>query len=548
MSTTKALIGRGAVSAAFAVAVWLYLMPATLQGQQNGVYNSGNTVVGSTAFIDAAVYCVGTSGGSSNCYLPYSSTYPQYNIFDFCNALKGALIEAVALGGGVVDARGVVPPPGEPNGGGGYQLCYEDPFAAAGISPTSNSTPITVLLPASTILMCPPNGNWNGGWVLPNNVRISGQGESTGLFVGYSSGKPTRPCPAAPSYSSNYIIQMGPASKCVQGSNSVPCSGISVEHLTLGGPDCSGYSYFGAKGIVNNWAQDASYVNDVKLCDLSLTGLYISPTAIDSGPYTNINSTSGNSNGSSCSNGLSNSCPACIDIEAQTRGVHGATCIGGLNVSGSAGDAGIYVNASNNSISDVHFEGFYDGIEVGDTSAYVGNVTISNINGGTSAGNGPVTNVVHICGPNNNQPTLNPCATYGTGTVTDVSILGISARSGPCTTAVQDDVTGSSIAAATLGYNVSSTLPLGIYILGEESGGTTQSPQYSRFSTSPSVSTKETCSVGETQTTFVPSWGVGNTAPLSTCDTPGALYSYTGGGSGSSIWVCTINGTWADII
>jgi hypothetical protein len=193
---------------------------------------------------------------------------------------------------------------------------------------------------------------------------------------------------------------------------------------------------------------------------------------------------------------------------------------------------------------------------MGDTSASVGNVAISNVNGAYSSA-GATTNVVHVCGPNNNQPTKNPCsASTNQVTVSDVVISGVSDVNGSCTTAVQDDVTGSSIAPQTLNYNASATLPLGIYILGEEIGGTGAPGGYSRFSTSPSTFVLEEGTLCgnkyETQTTNVPVWGVGKAAPnlggSGSCFTPGALYSNVQGQAGSTLYVCTIALTWKAVI
>ena len=94
--------------------------------------------------------------------------------------------------------------------------------------------------------------------------------------------------------------------------------------------------------------------------------------APNSGPYTTINSGFSPTGvvGTGCSGGGTEVIyyPLCIDIEAQTKGVHGVTCIGPpLGATGPyPHTAGIYVNASNNTfVEDLHFERYWDGVEIG---------------------------------------------------------------------------------------------------------------------------------------------------------------------------------------
>ena len=310
-------------------------------------------------------------------------------------------------------------------------------------------------------------------------------------------------------------------------------------------------------GIVNIYAQGASFVNDVTLCDIGVTGLKITSTASGSGPYTNINFVAApgtTSSETTCSGGLGEPCTACVDIEAQTLGLHGITCIGAQDVSGvngsSSGDAAIYVNASNNSVEDVHVEAFWDAIEVGDTTAStVGNVVISNVRGsvnGNTPSLGPVTNEVHICGSNDPQSgTFGACA-ITTGTVRDVTILaandynnGINSHH---STSVLDDVTGTVIPPPS-GQTQSLAA---IYALGYQIGG--GSGGYSRFATTPSATSSGTLG------TMVPTWSVGNASVTNnSCSTPGAIYSNTDGETTpkTSVYVCTFSGSayeWEPII
>jgi hypothetical protein len=309
-------------------------------------------------------------------------------------------------------------------------------------------------------------------------------------------------------------------------------------------------------GIVNYYAQASSYVSDVSFYGIGLTGLKIESTAPNSGPYSNLDfcAAATSSSPSYCTGGTGSTatCPACVNIGAQTRGLHALTCIGEVNVSGNAsnglstnGDAAIYVNASNNTIEDLHVEGFFDGVEVGNSGSgtTVGNVVVANVTGGESS-KGKVRNTVHICGAN-----YVPGGQFGNcltpATVSDVSVLGItdgnngggggagSADAG--STSVQDDVTGTSITPPNgTGNGITTTL----YGLGEAAGS--GYPTATRFSTSPSAIN------GNTLSTMVPTWSAGGTMSTiagNSCSTPGSIYSNTEGGSNTSIYVCTYNGS-----
>jgi hypothetical protein len=179
----------------------------------------------------------------------------------------------------------------------------------------------------------------------------------------------------------------------------------------------------------------------------------------------------------------------CVEIDVQTRRLHGITC----NGNGKTGkNPGIVVNASNNSIENVFMQAFWDGIEIGNITSAVGNVVISNVEGATGTLGG-VMNTVHICGLHSGK--FGACSTTQTA-VTDVTILGATNKSGGTSLSVQDDVTGTSIAG-------SGSLTTGMYILGESVAGV----GYSRFA-SPSPSSSSTGS------TVVPTWGVGSAMAL----------------------------------
>jgi hypothetical protein len=459
------------------------LLSAQNQGD-NIVYGADGVLSHSSAFIDAASFCTSTRCLSD----------------DFCSVLASALAK-VPVNGGVVDARGVVPPPGS----SGSSSCASNPFSGL-------TNPSTVLLPAARIII-------NQTWVLPDRTRIIGVSSPGGASTAL----------VAASTLTGSMIEMGGQPPFCPGSS----TGVSVEHLRL-----DSTANTGANVIHNGCSQDLSYVNDVSMIvsttATGTTGLLVDGNAANSGPYTNL-SFSANGIGTClpCSGGL---CTACVKLQVQTRGLNVITCTGDQELSctrgsmSAAGDAAIYVQASNNSIKNVHVEGFWDAVEVGD-SANVQNIVLSNIAGGSS-GFGPVTNTVHLCGPNSNQTGVyGPCDFNG-GTVSDVTILNAVNASNQCRAVIQDDVTGSTVGLTAQPPN---TRYVGSYVLGDKIGG-----GYSRFTTSPSVqATNNTCSGQSFEVTDVPTWQVGSTTPGNSCTTPGAVYSNTAGTVGSSVYVCT---------
>jgi len=332
------MLAVGFAVAAVTVVGAVYLCSPTRSAAQsqgnNTVWASSTGTSGSAAFIDAST-CTG-----SGCT-------------DICTTINAILTSSSGFTypaqGAVVDARGIA------QNSTTALACSVNPFNGV-------TVPSTILLPASTILL-------QTSWVLPSNTRIIGEGNFTVLGVGSWSG-------------GSDLIDM-----C---STSSACSGVSIEHLKIqgeGNVNCSTTPSTNTyNGIVNNYAQVSSFVSDVTMCDIGGTGLKITSNAGGSGPYTNIDFVAApGASGASCSGGLGTPCTACVDIEAQTLGLHGVTCVGASDVSGangsSMGDAAIYVNAGNNSIEDIHVEEFWDAVEVGDISSTVGNVVISNLRG-----------------------------------------------------------------------------------------------------------------------------------------------------------------------
>jgi hypothetical protein len=481
-----------------------------IEAQQNAVWQSSTQTVASAAFIDASIY---TGTGNNT---------------DFCAKLNAALSAAASSfpQGAVIDARGLT-------------SINTNMICPLGATPWVYGSSIVTL--PSTVLLPDAEITISNTWVLPNGTRLVGaqttdaSGANNNPYPTLLAASPFTP-PTSPD-TSNAMIEMGSGATGIC-PNGGPCYGISVEHLTLDGDNITTAGGAPLNGIYNGYAQDQSYTNDLDLKNLTGTGLFVDvPSgassfggATGSGPYSTIDFTPQ----------ASASAPICVQLNAQTRGIHGATCIGSQTTApttgcGSANLAGIYVNAGNNTLDDIHIESFCDGIQVGNTTANTSNVVISNLVTAHKGANGynPTQNSIHICGPHPHSQ-FGQCATTSVN-ISDVTVLQVSATSGGTTiTGVEDDVTGTSISNT-------STVSVGIYSLGEAPSG---GYGYSRFSTSPSASSNGS----SPYSTAVPTWGVGVSVPANdNCTTPGALYSTTGGASGDAIFVCTTALVWSPI-
>lgn len=512
---------RKAAGKAFAaVALTLFAIAlaspvATAQKGQNVVYDVNNAFQPSSAWVDASAFC-GSSGGSFQCWSANA---------DVCAMIAQALTPSfIAAGGGVIDARGslylgVVAQAEQP--------CSTNPFASV---PVANIVPITVMLPASVIDL---------GFTLtiPNNVRLIGQGAQT-VF---------RKVPSQ-NFGAAMIVmgQAGCSPNDPDDQNA--CSGISVEHLQLLGDNNGSYG-----GIDNQYAQVSSYVNDVGITETPGNALTVELGAANSGPYTNLAISAHPED--ACNQGNMNH-PSCVVLNAQTAGLHGITCVGDVVTTGSNIIPGIAVNASNNSIEDVHVESYWDGIRIGDVSQGppISNVLVSNVFTSFSAycpnQNPPefVTNTVHICGnsPHNPNNTFGECTNVGSiPAVSDVTVLGVTnyldvTQNGTYpATSIQDDQTGTTIQGCS--YNTpgcAGVVATGLYSLGEPEGGGTA---HTRFTTSPANSSV----FAGNNSTVSSTWGVGTNSGIanSTCYTPGGLYSNTGAsGASDSVYICTFSG------
>jgi hypothetical protein len=498
------------------IAGWFAVFTSQMAAQSPGnktVFNSSNNFAPSTVWVDASAWW--TSSGTPDLCLwvqqniltsSYNTNYPN---------------------GTVIDARGLYP-----GIGGSYVNCSVDPFGALTVPPPST----TLLLPGGMI-------NATATWTVPNNTRIVGDEQGTKIV-------------AQTSFSgTGYIIEMGgPNAAGYDLCPSNGCTSVGLEHLFLGGGNV-------VNGIDNKYSQIGSYVNDINLFNFFLTGISIEPPsttgtypgATNSGPYSNISYVA---NGyATCTPG--SSCPLCIDLEVQTQGIHGLTCIGS-NGNGQSGNytyntpqaAGILVNASNNTIEDVHIESFWDGFEVG-LSGTVSNVLISNVTGTMTGTVGPTENTVHLCGTNYwNKGEFNQCRS--SGTVEDVTILNVMNSSPPSngieTTAIADDVTANAIASCRTTNNppgCATVLSTAIYALGELDGVNTE---YSKLTTTPAT---KLGNYGDAAS-YIPTWGVqpgatqGGNQNGAPCNPVGAIFSQISG-TGNGVYVCTVGGTWQAI-
>jgi len=366
---------------------------------------------------------------------------------DLCAKINTALTSGYPAAGAVIDARGI--------GSGTTQSCAGTPWG-------TSTHPSTILLPSGTIQI-------SSTWALPNGTRIVGTGPGQTIIQATSN--------------IGTIIEMGSSAS----------NEISIEDLTLDG---EGYSL---NGIANSYAQELSYVRNVNLYRIAGTGLLVSGSAQNSGPYTDIVF---NSDADAATTTV------CAQISGvSTRGIHGLTCISG-NSSGSYPGTAILLDASNNSLEDIQVQGFLNGILVGKDAAAQNDVLLN------ISGNGTLTNVVHICG---STPTPCPSTPY---TVTSLTLVGI-ATGGGTNNSIKDDLTKTTLTDPTVA----------LYVLGK-SVTVGAATGYSRFTTSVNTTT----------------WGVGTSAPSTGCatSTTGSLFSNTSTSSGTALYVC--NGTsWAAI-
>jgi hypothetical protein len=418
---------------------WYSASPAWMQGQTG--YN--------------AVF----SGGNA---VPSSSFIDATTFLgsDVCQRLFNAInYSGYPTAGRVVDGRGL-------NAGNTTMTCAKNSTPwVQGTNSTAN--PANILLPAGTITI-------NTGWVIPSQTSVIGEGRGRTTLA------------AASGFSGDMI------DFCANSCFAVGLYGMILEG---GGQNIN--------GVVNNFAQEQTYVDEVSIHGIEGAGLSIGSGGVNSGPYSNLSITAGGSGACPPSNPMSG-CPtaqtACAKIiNASTRGIHGITC-----TANGVPSAAIYLDGNNNTIEDLHFEGFVDGVLVGDQDPAAANVLI-NVNGASGgATSGVIQTVVHISN----------ATTNGVANVSSLSILGAVNVTTFNKTTIQDDLTNTTL------NNNSGDASVGIYLLGRPAGS-----GYSRFTTSASI----------------PNWGVGSSAPTGSCPT-GAIFSNTSG-TPNTLYVCQ-NGSW----
>jgi len=398
------------------------------------------------------------------------------NICSVLNYILTPTNNIVPSSGALIDARGL------PGSTGTSWTCTNSPWYGISTPP-----PSTILLPAGTIVI-------PSTWILPSNTRLIGEGDGVPL-----SGAVGTTIQASTSTFSGPMLQFGSSTVCPGPTPSV-CSGISVENLTLDGNTSSL-----ATGILNQYSQSNTFVDHVGLYQILGTGLSVESGADGSGPYSNIRFDTAVA-------GLA--ATVCVNLNGltSTRGIRGLSCM----LQHNDGTAAIYLDSSNNLIQDVEISGFYDGVLIGANANAQSNV------------------LVHIIGDTSRPLTTTPVNTVhisnSGGTVSDISLMGLSNSGYNGTYTVEDDVTGPHL----------SDTSVAIYAIGEavNVGGT--SLAYSRYTTSPNIAT----------------WAVGASTPTSGCTsaTRGALYSCIGGsssccpsgssctvGTSAALWICGIS-------
>lgn len=412
-----------------------------------------------------AVYGGGLSPISSGAFIDASLLTSPNSDANVCAKINDALSIAPPSGA-VIDARGVngltCPPHDTPWSYGGHAY----------------STPAVILLPSGTI-------NISTGWVVPGHTRVIGGPDATanGTLILANSAYDTS----------------GPMVQFCSGTSN--CAAVGLENLFLNGQDLP------VTEIENDYAADSmSYVDHVNLSHIgstSIPGIGLKITASGSGTYSNIQCIDVSNGGT------------CVELMASnTGGLHGLTCTN----PNENGAAAIRLDGSNNTIEDVHMEGFSFGIVVGGSAPAEGN-TLSNING--SSGTGSMQDVIDIS---------------NFYTVSDLTILGatsLSNNGNQVTTLLDDTVTSTVIPN---GSGPAGEASLAKYVLGEQDANTLG---YVRFTTAPVASGSAS----------IATFAAGSTGPgLSCTGNNGSIYVNTTGKAGGmdTLYVCA-GGSWAPV-
>jgi len=224
----------------FATGTYLHAQCGTMTQGYNTVYGSCNNTAkqGSFAVVDASQF---SGQGLDICGQILASFKMSYNIGSGNQINYGI----------VVDARGVNP--------GTTQACKTNPWAVPQISGYEMPPSSVVLLPSGIIQI-------SATWTMPGFSRIVGEGPGATILQANFTGGDMIDMGDASNYNNNIGFY-----NCSSNGTSqiVDCPGIAIEHLGLDGNS----SQENVNGIVNNSAQELSYVEDVAFLNIKGTAL-----------------------------------------------------------------------------------------------------------------------------------------------------------------------------------------------------------------------------------------------------------------------------------
>jgi len=314
----------------------------TTSAGNNGVWGpcqNQTGITGSASFVDASTLVGnGQNQGSDLCDVIYK-------------VLRGTIVSGFTSGG-VIDARAII---------GTALTCSTTANTSPWFTTSGgylNNKPSTILLPAGVIKI-------HYQWVVPSGTRLIG----VGADLAGSQQTVIQACSTTNCFTGSAVLQFGGTGTTCSPS---PCTGISVEHVTLDGANNSTT----LTGIENANSQDQTYVDHVTLWQFLGTGLSIhgggsNYGAQNSGPYTNITYDT---------NGAASGTAVCVNINGVSGGTHG---IHGLTCKGNYSPVAVLLDSSNNSLEDVRITGFDDGIRIGSVGTARSNV-LFNIVGDTN--------------------------------------------------------------------------------------------------------------------------------------------------------------------
>ncbi len=494
MRITRKLRVRGLFSGSAAIHLFLFglsisgpIAAQTIEPGSQGnsaVYQGSGEIAGSSASIDASVF-------------------PGADVCAKINAVLTSTSPAYPARGAVIDARGIVTPASALNCTSG------SPWQ--GTPPAAGWPPATILLPPVSITI-------HTTWVLPNGTRIVGERRNTTTLM-----------PATDMPNGSTMVQMGSSSSavCPTLAGAPVCRGVGLQYVTFDGENRNPPAGAPISGIDNEFSQDLSYVDHVDFRFLEGTGIQVGPGAANSGPYSNLIFAAGGAYQGETTQ------TACVVFQTSTRGLHGITC-----TANGVPYAAVHLQAGNNTVENIHVEGFVDGVVIGDSAASgakVGGNLLMSIDAGHGGNTGPVANVVHICNPEN--PASGTACSAGDWSISDLMALGITAEFGTVSSpiAIQDDLTD-----ATLLTSQTSATDVALYVLGEPFAIGSDTG-FSRF----------TSTFVTSQGQPVATWGAGalGSVELPTPCATGSVFSNTSSslGSNHTLYVCVGKTNWEPV-